>query len=838
MPHIRPLYDLDDHSRPVVGGKAGSLAALMRAGFDVPPGFVLDTDGTALLETTGWTGELRGGLLGAYSELAGDGAAVAVRSSAVDEDGAEASFAGQHDTVLNVRGEAELLKAVEQCVASLDSAAAVAYRERTGREPSRMAVVVQRMVPAESAGVAFSIDPITGDASRVVVEAVAGLGEQLVSGAVEGDRLVFARSGLEVVEEHRPGAPAITIEQAREAALAALRAEEAFGAPQDIEFAFAEGTLWLLQSRVITATGSADTERGWQSEFDTPTSDADVWTSANVQEILPGLLTPLTMTTFDETVPRAYTMDYHDLKLLAKDEWPVFIGSFYDRMFLNITATRLVSNRAISAGADAIEERYLGGATKEEWPEPTARERLRTWRFRFTSLAPLVRMFITLGKQADRAERRALAVEQKVRALDPAAMSDERLSRVRDRLSDIGVEVAKVHLRITAAAGLGFDNVQKLVRPILGDETEGKLPLLFTGLQGVESAQISIDLWELSRVALREGVAERLRDPAFDPFAEENAAWRERFSAFIERHGHRGLNEMEVSVQTWRRDPASAVAVVRSFLDMEEEQSPLASLARQEQERLALTDELMRRMNPAKRALFRWVLGDAQRWVAQRERTKSLVVRQVRLVEWLLPEVQRRFVERGLIDREEDIFFLSSAELRAVLEGDGKSSYRDEVQRRRREYERNRHVILPERFRGRPEPLEPAEAGHAGDVLTGTPVSAGMVTARARVIRDPRVDEPIQPGEVLVAPVTDAGWTPLFALASGLVVDMGSALSHGSTVAREYGLPAVANVRNGTTVIRTGDLVAVNGTKGTIHILEAVGEEHDGAKDATANGPL
>ena len=129
--------------------------------------------------------------------------------------------------------------------------------------------------------------------------------------------------------------------------------------------------------------------------------------------------------------------------------------------------------------------------------------------------------------------------------------------------------------------------------------------------------------------------------------------------------------------------------------------------------------------------------------------------------------------------------------------------------------ERNRYVRLPERFTGRPTPL-PMKAAAAQDMLTGTPVSPGQVTGRARVIRDPRFDGPMQPGEILVAPVTDASWTPLFALASGLVVDMGSALSHGSTVAREYGLPAVVNVRSGTTTIRTGDLIAVDGTKGTV----------------------
>ncbi|MGE5597381.1 MAG: PEP-utilizing enzyme, partial [Hyphomicrobiales bacterium] len=525
---------------------------------------------------------------------------------------------------------------------------------------------------------------------------------------------------------------------------------------------------------------------------------------------------------FNDAMPQAYTSDYQDLGLLDRDEWPMFTGCFYNRIFLNIAATRLVAGRALAGSADAIEQRYLGGAMAPT-PKPPLRERLPQWKYRLRSAPKLISMFLTLQKSAEKAERRVMALEPKVYALDPATLSDERFERIRVKLAKLGVDVAKVHLRVTAAAGQGFDTVDRLVRPILGDETDGRLPVLFTGLQGVESAQISLDLWELSRVAVREGLADRLRADDFDPWQEANPAWHTAFRAFIDRHGHRGLNEMELAARTWRTDPGPAMAVVKSFLDLSEEQSPQATLERQKAERLELTRELESKMNPARRGVFRWALKDAQRWVSLRERTKSVLVREARWVDHFTPELQRRLVERDLIDQPDDLFFLTTGEVTEVLTGHAADDYRDRVIRRRREYERNRHVMLPERFRGRPVPLSPDEAGHSGDVLTGTPVSAGAVTGRARVILDPRVDREFAPGEILVAPVTDAGWTPLFALASGLVVDMGSALSHGSTVAREYGLPAVVNVRHATRLIRTGDLIAVNGTKGTVTIVESAG---------------
>lgn len=810
-----PLSSPEAAVRARSGGKGANLARLIAAGFNVPDGFVIAA-GAASGERV--PEALRQRLVAACRALAPGGGAVAVRSSALDEDGAEASFAGQHATVLDVRVEG-LIDAVETCLASLHSAAAAAYRARAdATEPARMAVVVQRMVPARLAGVAFSVDPLTGDEDRIVVEAVRGVGEALVAGLAEADRVVLSRHALEVLEEHHPGAPVLDAASAREVALVALRAEAEFGSPQDIEWAMAGTELFVLQSRPITALANGGAAGGWLNEFDTPTSDADLWTSANVQEILPGLLTPLTITLFEQTVPRAYTMDYHDLHLLGRGEWPVFMGVFYNRVFLNIGATRLVGSRALGATADAIEERYLGGVVTERTP-PGTRERLTNWRHKAESLPFLVRMTLGLRRQAEHAGRRVLTLDRKLRALDPATLPDDRIERIRRVLMDESVRMAKAHLRVTALAGAQYDVVARFVRPVLGGETEANLPTLFTGIQGVESAQISVDLWGLSRVALAERIDGALRDASFDPWQERKPAWQAAFAAFIERHGHRGLNEMEVSARTWRADPAQALAVVRSFLDMPEAQSPPASLRRQEAARLALTDEIAARMNPVQARAFRWVLHDAQRWVSLRERTKSLLVRCARLGDHLMPEVQARLAGRGIIDAPGDLFFLAHAEVSAALGGSHETRQADVV-RRKREYERNRYVVLPGRFRGRPIPLDPAERAGDGGVLTGTPVSAGIVTGRARVILDPRTDAPLQPGEILVAPVTDAGWTPLFALAAGLVVDLGSALSHGSTVAREYGLPGVVNVHDATRTIRTGDIVAIDGTKGTVTIVE------------------
>ncbi len=825
-PHLPWIREADPASTARYGGKAASLAALTRASFDVPEGFIIPVDVADLLrgEPAAWPPDLRRALLARLAALAPAYEPVAVRSSAVDEDGAAASFAGQHETVLGVTGGDAFLEALARCLASAHAESARAYRQSVGADrEARMAVVVQRMVPAVAAGVAFSIDPVTGSPDHLLVEAVAGLGDALVSGTAEGQRFLVHRQSLTILERPRE-APVLSDDLVIAIVRAALRAEDLFGGPQDIEFAVDQrGKLWLLQSRPITSAAAAaprpDGLGGWYSEFDTPTSDADLWTFANVQEILPGLLTPLTITTFNQTVPRAYTEDYHELGLLSADENPTFMGCFYNRAFLNMEAARLVASRVLGFREGALEQQYLGGPVEDGWR--THLPRCKTWRHRLLTAPRMLRLLATLAKHADRAERAVLDAETKVRAVDPFSLSTAELQRYRERILDFAARISRVHLRVTGVAGAGYDAVLELVRPVLGDETEGRFPTLFTGLPGVESARISLDLWELSRTAIETGIAERLREPGFDPRDPAlPAPWRDRFAAFIERHGHRGLHEMELAARTWRWDPAPVVAMAAAYLDLDPEHAPPAVLARQEAERLALTRDIDGRLSWARRRAFRWLLPRAQGWVALRERTKSILVRAARLGDWHLPAVQARLLDLGVIREPDDLFFLSHEEVSRVLGSGLRLDLSASVAARRREYERNRHVILPERFRGRPVPLQPAEAGHAGDVLKGTPVSPGRVTGRARVILDPKTDGPLQPGEILVAPVTDAGWTPLFALAAGLVVDVGSALSHGSTVAREYGLPAVVNVRQGTSRIRTGDLVAIDGLAGTVTILE------------------
>ncbi|MDZ7729482.1 MAG: PEP/pyruvate-binding domain-containing protein [Dehalococcoidia bacterium] len=565
----------------------------------------------------------------AWAALSPGSEPVAVRSSAVDEDGEQASFAGMHETVLNVTDRDGLLDAIETCIVSAEGEAASAYREQRGAgsgERPGIAVVVQRMVSPDAAGVAFSIDPVGGSDEAVVIEAVEGTAERLVGGEVTGYRAEVARADRSI-RKADDGALALLGEGgARAVAKLALEAEELFGAPQDIEWAWADDEAWILQSRAVTTALAAkpDAPQGWVSEFDTQTDDETVWTSANVQEVLPGLLTPLSMSIYRESSRVGYNVGFQKLGMLARDEWQPFMGTFYNRAFLNLSTTRMLADRAIGTSAESVDEQYLAGERGSGGEREPLSQRLR---FKARSAFPLLRMTLRLPAAADRMDRSTRELEREMHALDPSALSNDELMTHLDRVLRHGASIFATHLQVSGTALFGFEATRKLVQGVLGEETDGRMPTLFGGMRNVESAAIGLDLWNLAVVAKNTGIADRLAEDAFDP--EDPTlpdGWRAAWRQFVERHGHRGMNEMEASARSWRRYPEQVLQVIRGYLDLPEGHAPPAITDRQERERLRLTAKIASRLNPVKRRVFRKVLSDAQGWVALRERTKSVIV--------------------------------------------------------------------------------------------------------------------------------------------------------------------------------------------------------------------
>ena len=873
------------------GGKAAALGRLLREGLPVPPGFVvtagafraflrandldraldgvLEPRALELMHDASWPEELRAAIEAAYAALreASGGAPVAVRSSATAEDGADASFAGQHSTHLNIDGADAVLDAIVSCWASLYGESAAHYRASRGVEDNgpAMAVVVQALIPADASGVAFTIDPVSGDGASVVIEAAWGLGSGVVDGIVTPDhyavrksdgaitrreaathrlRVVPAPDGGTHSEELPPDLadrPPLSDARAAELAQLATRIEALHGAPQDIEWALADGTLYVLQSRPVTAAAPAldIPEEGWASEFDTDTSPDTIWTSANVQEVLPDQISPLNLDMTNDIMERFGTEPIERLGVKLTTTEP-FSAYFYGRPFLNVSMMLDVTDQTPFGSVEAMMEQYLG-QRRDEYVAPPRRKTLaRLWRYLL--VAPRMLWFsLRMSSEIKKAERITEELARETAAHPFASMSAEELIADIETKLPRSAEVGIIHVSGAGLTGGQFEWLRRCTEAWLDDENGVLQAKLCTGLAGVESAQPAYELWDLSRIVLASPVLREAFGPARGAeivrrlaalHGEDTLVFRRELAKFLERHGHRSVMEVEIAAKSWSEDLPTVYVMLRNYLHADPTADPRRVEERQRHEREQATDGALKRLGWWRRIIFRSVLRQAQDGVVMREHTKSLMVRTTHRGRQASRELARRFVAAGLLDDLWDLYYLTWNETKGLLRGAlAKDEAYVRIRRRRKEEERNKQVLLPETFQGRPNPIRlsdlPLPDGHT---LKGIAVSPGRVTGRARVILDPRRDAEIEPGEILVAPVTDAGWTPLFIAAAGVVVDVGGSLSHGSTVAREYGLPAVVNVKVGTRMIRTGQTITVDGTKGVV-VLEDGSETQDAGNE-------
>ncbi len=560
------------------------------------------------------------------------------------------------------------------------------------------------------------------------------------------------------------------------------------------------------------------------SEFDTPTSVETEWTAANIQEALPGLVTPMSWSMIAPLLNYGFARPAQRMGAYTPPKDP-YVAQFYSRAYLNATALREGAKRMPGGSPEAIDEQYLGRQRDPDVPpwKPTLKDALS-----YVPVFPrMVWLMMRAGDEIGGMERQVADLDRRDRATDFGAMSAAELVADLERgLTAVGQEVGATHIGVSGGASATFETLGRLTKNWLGDETGSLQATLVSGLIEVESARPSKAMWRLSRLALASPeVSAALDAPnaaeALEGLrASESEATRsfvQSYGAFIERFGHRSVMEGELSAPLWEEDTQTVFAMLRNLRDTGPDSDPEMLEQRQRSLRERETEKALRSLSVPKRAVFKRALSMAQSYVANRERTKSLLVKGTQRARRLVKEVGRRFVDAGHLDKQEDVFYLTMEEAKQVAAGAGLPGLKERVAGRRAEMERNRSVMLPESFFGRPSPLA-VEAPAAVTSLKGIPVSPGLVSGLARVIMDPRVDGEIEPGEILVAPVTDAGWTPLFLTAAAVVVDIGGPLSHGATVARELGLPAVVNVKLGTRVIKTGQRITVDGSAGTVTI--------------------
>lgn len=880
-----PLALLDQKHLPQAGAKAVTLGRMMRSGLPVPSGFVVTTaafqrfveaaPGWKALATElagiGWanlTGiePIRGRICDA---LRGQPLPVevaraiqsaldefsrvrlwAVRSSATVEDSPEASFAGQHDSFLNVRPE-DILERVRQCWLSLFSPRAISYRAQRDvpHHRARMAVILQQMVPAEVSGVLFTADPVSGDTGRIVIEAAPGLGEQVVAGRVTPVRMVLAKSSRKILQRTSDGTPkedpgadpegdcenATTVSRpertvlddptAQRLAQWSTRAEQVLSGPLDMEWARCGGDIYLLQARPVTGKPPG---RAWE--------DRQVWTNINTGEVIPDVVTPITWSVLQffflpliERVGRMHGVDARKIPVL---------GLVAGRVYFNLNTAlatlkpfsfiaKKLSNLTLALGGGYIEP-FRQGLLKipdEDLPRLDFR-----WHKYFLSWPGILYTLIIHAPRRDDAwGARLKAQSDELAGIEIESMSTPELVQFfTDGLRKSFVGWDLLYLATKAVALAVF---QKACRDWLGDPNLTLGYRLFSALGGVPEAEAGLALWRMAMLAHEDKPTEAVllsgagwpevlaQLGRSEPGRKFLAAW----DAFMREHGHHCRGELELFNARWSETPDYILGLVRSYLLTVEQANPVANQQRLARERQQLTEQCRQRLtNPIKRWIFTRALRRAQKLAVGREEWKNQAVRQITTLRRVLLLLGRRLHEQGVLARADDTFFLEVSEIEPVATGQAHFNVREVISARRKEYERNRTLSPPPVVVGRFGPDTPAPPGpDAGtEILRGIPVSPGIVTGPARVILRTDDHEQVLPGEILVAPFTDPAWTPYFVPAAGVVMDQGGILSHGSIVAREYGLPAVTNVGSATRLIRTGDRIQVDGNQGRVIILE------------------
>jgi pyruvate,water dikinase len=891
MVYINDFSEVGREDVLTAGGKGAGLGELVRAGLPVPPGFLVNTaayelfirdnllaapiQGYATLPASAVTQDYEqasarirelfagGGmpeaiaaeLRDAYRGLGADTTepTVAVRSSATAEDLASASFAGQQDTYLNVHGADALMEAVVNCWASLWTSRAMAYRAREGIRPEdvRLAVVVQQMVAADAAGVMFTANPATGRRDEIVIGAAWGLGESVVSGAVSTDDIVVEAGTGKVVSRRTADKAIMTtyaergtreepvpaarrhepvLDDAEAAALAAYgtRISRHFGSPQDIEWARADGRFFILQSRPITALPepSGETPRDWSVPY-----PKGLYFRASIVEQLPDPLSPLFADLIDRSVSSSLNalLDEAFGKSSLRDGdlgLPTVNGYAY-YYYRTAALWRLVGKTPTAVRALIRGEAHMGIQGWREYSHPRYVDVVESWSAKPVRDLAGEELLSGVSTLLDAGTVYYTAVQ----SIIPVATSSElAFQKFYDKfVRQSGDPPASTFL-------LGYDS-----EPIRAEKALFDLAGWSRGVPGLATAILATPTVSLAQAQLS-GTAPAGMDPGLWQ------QWEHRFQLHLDRFGHTVYN-LDFINPVPADDPAPLIDTLKFYLRGEgndpHRRQELAVARREES-----TAEILARLHPARRAVFVRLLRWAQGPAPIREDALADVGLGWPLMRRMLHELGRRLAAAGLIADPADVFWLHHSEVGSAVEfglaaasspaaitGAEHPVLAAAVAERKMRWRGQRNATAPQML---PEIrwLQKSLAGmmpegsqdQQGNTIRGVGASQGRVTAPARVLAGPEDFSRMQPGEVLVARITTPAWTPLFAMASAVVTDVGGPLSHGSIVAREYGIPAVLGTGVATRRIASGQRIEVDGGAGTVTLPQAGGTTEQPAR--------
>lgn len=775
------------------------------------------------------------------SNSGGPKKAWAVRSSAAAEDSQKASFAGIHDSFLNVCSLEDILSAVKGCYASLWSPRAVAYRKKMNISDNEVktAVVIMEMVEAKAAGVGFTCDLLSGRQDVMVVNANFGLGESVVSGTVEpdtyyleaeaiksGPRLTSKKIGRKegmTIKREREGVQFIQSEEVSSKQVLQdkeveklgrilLRVFDALGNSeqhQDVEWVYDGGEFVLVQARPATTIP--------RKTFPALQNQPDIWSNGNYRDAVPMVQSPLNRRLMKNIIDNIHYMSFNGLDY----KLPVGIqfSRFYNgRLYCNLPAYQWGMYDSMGSPPDGFNVFWGGHQPTIDIGDIKPQPGFENRAMKFGELVNKTK------QNSAKIWDRVLTSLRKILGNGLEHWRDQDFITGYDELGEITLELTREFNLLAAVGSMPvIFLLQTLNKYFEGRELMMLNALMVGGTEEITSADHGYRLVELAEIARKDAEAAKyLSETSFDPLAWEElpecSLFKQAFSKFIKEYGHRAVYELDIINPRWNEDPTYLLGIIQGTMNTADI-GKLRGEQKEKQEQAWL--EIKDKVPASEHSSIRNLVKESQAGAAVREKNKSVLSFIMNGYRIIARELGRRFYERGLIKEREDVFFCTWPELFSVLSGEWDGRGLQDLIILRKDWMGEMELLAPPDviFGETPKFMEPVDRV-SDNCLVGVPAATGKASGSVRLISHPEEGARLQPGEVMVAPSTDPGWTPLFLKAGAIVMETGGFLSHGAIVAREYGIPAVVNIPGVMGILKEGQTIVVDGDNGKVFLAD------------------
>ena len=868
----------------VAGGKGCNLAKLIQAGFNVPPGFIVTTDAfheylilnhlseyisnilsnlTSIdlseihqasqqicqkLAGTKIPDSIKDEIVAALAHSNYD--RVAVRSSATAEDLPFASFAGQQESFLNLTSMDEILSKIMACWASLYNERSITYRIQNGidHQTVSMAVVIQKMIPSDISGVLFTADPISNHHGHLVINAGFGLGEGLVMGLIDPDQILVEKTNhkilsmkigekkqqvsydqndgtrIEEVPEDYLTQLSLSLEQIESLTRLGIEVENFYQSPQDIEWAFSENELFLLQSRAITSLFPIPSPQPKDNQ-------SHVYFSVGHVQMFTEPISPFGISLLQLLLPFGRSPQ--------KVAYAPYLLQAAGRLYADVTPIINTKNgkhllpKVLSFAEPVAGLQLQHLLQREEFQQKTTRLKVKPKIF-FDWLGPLI--FRTLGwlffRNLNEVSKRTIDKSQQY--MDTlsqrflVAAIEEKLDCIKQSMSEFFHKRLIWMMGMVAAGQISRILLEKILNSC---HINLNIQALQSGLEGNVTTEMDLLVGDLADLVAQEPslheileiVVNNQQSYSIDLF---NAfpTFKSKWCSFLERYGMRAIGELDISRPRWRDEPHTLFQIMLARANTTQRNSHRDHYQNLINKNLVIQEVIISSLKSSFRGrlmipLVRRLINVAVSLIPLREHPKYIIMQYFQMIRREMGKISDYLIDNNRINSKDEIWFLRFDEIQSAFTNQT-IDFPSIIQDRKTLYSHYRKLTPPRLIThtGEIPRIILTREGLPAGALVGSAVSAGIVEGLARVILNP-AQEQLQPGEILVAPYTDPGWTPLFINAAGIVLETGGLMTHGSVVAREYGLPAVVGIADATQLIKTGMRVRVNGDQGYVEII-------------------